>query len=112
MANLREKVPGEFTDDERWYKFFTLRSLIAFLTGGLIDFLVTVTFRKAGLGMVGFITGTLLFLILFGLATLRWPQEDTVRGGGRITGNLLLTALFHRRNQNIYVRMFEEAEDD
>lgn len=111
MANLREQVPGEFTDDERWYRFFTLKTLIAFAIGTALDFLLTVLFSKIGAAAFGLVLGTLLLFVIVSFVSVRWPMTDTVRGGGKTLSELSVALFAHRKNRALYVRIFRKEED-
>lgn len=110
MAGLRERTPRQFSDDERWYRFFTKWSLLALVAGAGIDWLVTRLFMRFGAGGTGFCIGTAAALCVFASVTVKWPTEDTERGGGTPLGVMLLKVACHRRNRRVYARM--DREDD
>lgn len=111
MANLKEKVPGEFTDDERWYRFFTLKTLIAFAAGALIDFALTLLFAKVNAAAFGFVLGTMILIAIVSFVAVKWPMVDTLHGGGKTLLELSIALAAHRRNRAVYVRMHRKGEE-
>lgn len=111
MANLREKVPGEFTDDERWYKFFTLKTLIATAAGVLVDAALTALFAKAGAAALGFVLGTFILIAMVSFVAVKWPVVDTMHGGGKTLLELAAALVAHRRNRAVYVRQHRKEDE-
>ena len=104
MAGLRETVPSEFADDERWYKYFTKKSLFTLVAGAAFAYVMTALFRMVGLTIVGFIIGAIVAGAAFLAVVVRWPVEDTIHGGGASLDVLLFRVIARKRERTVLIR--------
>lgn len=107
MANLQEKVPGEFSDDERWYRFFTKKSLLTLCGCIAFAFVLSRLFAFIGLMAVGLIAGTVIGGIVFAMTVITWPVEDPVHGSGNTLAFKAYKYLSVKKNGRIFVRGYK-----
>lgn len=111
MADLREEVPREFADDERWYRFFTRKSILVLLIMGVISLLIVKFFMWMGIHMVGIYIALALLGIVMLLVMLPVPEGDILHGSGCTCDIILLRLLIHRKKAKIYMKGYREERD-
>lgn len=112
MANLREEVPAEFTDDERWYKYFTKKSLIIMIILLFYLYAVISFFGMFRLAAVGVIIWALTALPVFLCFCMKIPADDPIHGGGAELDEILLRILAVRLHGRIYCDMAAGEDRD
>lgn len=117
MANLREEVPQEFrADDERWYKYFTNKSLIVLLAGIAFTFILYKAFNIFHLGIVGLLIGAVIAVGAFFITVFKWPLVDTMNGGGLTLARIIYNTICCKKHGRVYVKLHgsssEESKDD
>ena len=108
MANLREEVPMEFADDERWYKYFTKKTLIVLMAAVMFTYLLTVILGLIHLQALGLIIGISVFAVF----NIKLPNTDVLHGGGSTLDVLIARILARRRNGCIMTAYPEDAESE
>lgn len=114
FIDLREEVPREFSDDERWYRFFTRKSIVVLLTMGVVSLILVKIF-----GFIGFHTaGVYISLILSGIVMLAVmlpiPEGDVIHGSG-CTCDVILFRMFVRMRKKtgrIYRKTCQSRAED
>lgn len=104
MAKLREEVPAEFGQDERWYKYFTNKSMIVAACGAAFTYIISKLFSVVGLGVPAFIAGIIISVFAFFVAVVKIPMNDTILGAGTTLDIILLRKICHRKNKRLYVK--------
>ena len=104
MANLQEKVPGEFSDDERWYRFFTKKSLMTLCGCIAFAFILSRLFSLVNMMALGLIIGVAIGGAVFASTVVKWPEEDPVHGSGNTLAFKAYKYLSVKRNGRIFVR--------
>ena len=112
MANLREEVPMEFADDERWYKYFTKKTLIVLMAAVMFTYLLTVILGLIHLQALGLIIGILVGGTVFAVFNIKLPNTDVLHGGGSTLDVLIARILARRRNGCIMTAYPEDAESE
>ena len=110
MANLREEVPAEFADDERWYKYFTKKTLVVLMVAVLFTYVLMALFGLIHLRAVGLIVGVLIGGLVFIAYNIKLPSTDVLHGGGCTLDVLFARILARRKNGAIMVR-YQESID-
>lgn len=111
---LREEVPREFSDDERWYRFFTTKMIVVLLVGAGFTFLMYRLFSLFNAGVVALIVFGLLTLIALALVAIKVPRDGAfaMYGQGTLLSTLLYRVIVRRKKGRIYVAgIGKEAAD-
>lgn len=113
MANLREEVPEEFrSDDERWYRYFTKKS-IAVLAGGIgVTFLLYKMFSAFHCGLVGFFIGATIAIGALFITVFKWPVADTLSGGGLTLARIIYNTICNKRHGRTFVKINESSSEE
>lgn len=97
-------IPEEFSDEDRWFKFFTKKQAIMIVAAiGIMVMLVKI-FDGAGLAFIGVIFGGLLVIAITVIAMLKLPETNYLRGGGQTLDVILFKRFIRKRNRRIYVK--------
>lgn len=108
--SLHHDIPSEFTDDGRWFHFFTKKGII-FVAVGLVImyglYKVTVPF---GFTLAGVIVG-LVITILLGFVSMFPSPSDYIHGSGITIDVLILRRFIRWANRCIYVKGYEAGID-
>ncbi|XBX10700.1 hypothetical protein QMP26_41100 (plasmid) [Enterocloster clostridioformis] len=110
MADLREEVPREFSDDERWYRYFTRKSIFALLVMGVFSMGIVKFFTFIGIQLVGIYTALILTCVVMAVIMLPIPEGDCLHGSGCTCDTILMRLYVRRKNQYIYVKKLEAEE--
>jgi len=108
MAHLREKVPVDFSDDERWYKYFTKKSLLTAAIGIGILVLMTSVFSKIGSALFGVIMGIFVGGGFFACTVIKYPGQDSLND----TGETIDVVIYRRITRMLKGRIFVNFHDN
>lgn len=104
MADLREEVPREFSDDERWYRFFSRKSILVLLIMGVMDLAIVKFFAFIHLQTPGIFVAIILTVVVMAAVMLPIPEGDVLHGSGSTCDVILFRLYVRRKNSKIYVR--------
>ena len=109
---LHEERPAEFTDDERWARYFTTTSLIALMVLGgfcliLCKICASMRILPLGLAVSVVILGGGAFVFLVPV-----PEGDLWHGQGTLIAKILMRVVIRRRMGRIYVRLTSRMGED
>ena len=100
---MTEEIPSEFTDEEKWFKFFPKTAFIALGVGTLFTLLLANLLKGAGLFMATVITGAIPTIICVALIMIPKPDTEWLKGGGQSYSTLIIKRLLRRMKRCIYV---------
>ena len=112
MAGLRAERPPEFSNDERWFKIFTTKSLIVFLIMSLIGYLIARFFILFGLTPIGIMAALLLVTMSMVVVMVPLPGKDVLNGSGMTLDVMLFQMLVRKKRACIYVKMCQTGDDE
>jgi hypothetical protein len=112
MALGSYKIPKEFKDEDKWFKFFTKRQLIYAAAIIFIDVNVVKFTHLFHLEVLGIIVAILVTLILGGMAFITMPADKYLIGGGMSLESLILRLFlkYQPSNKKIYVKNYEKEQ--
>lgn len=114
MNSLSHPTMGDVREDEeKWFKFFTKRSLLACLIGIVPGYLL---FSVAGMFLPTMAAGAVWLAVevfLFIITTVRLSVEDKRnKGGGQFLYMVMLRKLIRRFSRTYYIKMNTEGEEE
>ena len=104
-------IPSEFTDEDKWFKFFTKKSLVALMVSGIIAYGIIWAARFLGILIPGILVGALLVIIVTGSTMLPYPETEYMRGGGLTLDVLLARRIIRKVNACLYVKGYSADEE-
>lgn len=115
MANFRYDTPDNFKEyKERWFKYFTIPSLMATIIFAIIGGLIFIPlFNVFGLIYAGIIMTAISSGIGYCITTFPIPLDSKFPGAGLKPITLIFRVVLRRlpRNRKIYVKHYGEYEN-
>lgn len=108
MTKFRYSIPSEFSDEDRWFKYFTKRDLIALAIGGVITVALYRFTLQFGKPIIGLIIGGIIIAISLSLSMNKIPDTFYLKGGGQPIVVYLLKILIRKKKKVIYVKGYSE----
>jgi hypothetical protein len=113
MAKLTYSIPSEFSDEDRWFKFFTKKDVgVLVVTGALTIFLYKTTGTLFGKPFIGLLVGGIIMAISLFLSMAKLPDTMYMAGGGQTIASILLKKLLRKKNKMVYVKGYNEWEEE
>lgn len=100
-----DDIPGEFKDEERWFKFFPRNVAIMLLVSLAVGFGIVKAFEAITGHFVVPLIIVVLFTIFLGYIMMKKKDSsDVMRGGGQSIFYLWIYKAYRRKNRKIYVK--------
>ena len=109
MADLREEVPREFSDDERWYRFFSRKAILVLLIMGVVDLAIVKFFTLIHLQTAGIFISIILTAVVMAAVMLPIPEGDVLHGSGSTCDVILFRLYVRQKSSKIYVKGFTDS---
>lgn len=112
MAFGTYRVPREFKDEDRWFRFFTKTQLLIVGVGVAICAIVFIIFSLIGLFIPALIISVIVLCIAGLLAFLPMPNNKYLYGGGypvHVIAKRLMNKMFINKKR-LYIKF--ETEDE
>ena len=77
------EIPGEFSDEDRWFKFFNKRQALMIGVSIIFAILVIKGMTSIGLLPVGVIIGIFAVVFVSVSVMVKIPEMEYLRGGGQ-----------------------------
>ena len=101
---LKHEIPSEFTDEDKWLKYFSKKSILALCITGAVAFLFYQVGKFLGAGLVGIAFGALIMAA--GVAPTMIPRSETeyLKGGGITYDVIAIRWLIRKSKKIIYIK--------
>lgn len=109
----RYKIPKEFKDEDKWFKFFTKRQLIYVGVAIAIAFFIGRFFYGLGLLPVGISLAFVVVVIAMVVSMGTMPLDKYLWGGGFSFENIitrLINKKFIKKNKRVFTITYKEIE--
>lgn len=111
--SMRHYVPGDFSNETKWLKFFGNKQILLVAIGVAITYACykgsTFLF---GQGFVGIVFGLIIALIIVAPAMIPVPQTDYIKGGGVTWDVIFIRKMIRKRSRVIYVKGWNKDRRD
>lgn len=105
-------IPPEFTDDEKWLKFFSTKQAKVFVASGVAAVVTAKICSLFGNAAAGIVMGILFMAVCLILVSVPIPVENYLKGGGLTLDILLARRYIRWRNKGIYVLGYRDYADE
>ena len=116
MLKLEQKIPKDFQDSERWFKYFNTKSLAAIIIIGALTIAIASFLKPLHLFWLGIVLGVALLAYVLYLINVKVRIDDVEIGAGMSKGEVFINKLCCRRNGRTFLKVYrqerEEAEND
>lgn len=103
------EIPAEFSDEDRWLKFFTKPQALCLSASVLISILLTKMLALISLTVIGIIIGILLVIATLIITMGKMPEANYLRGGGLYFDTILARKFIRKKKRCIYVKGYGES---
>lgn len=105
LERMTEEIPGEFTDEEKWLKFFPKEAFIALGIGVGITLLMANFFKiiMASLFLPILIINGAITAVIVALIMVHRADTEWLTGGGQSYASIIIKKIIRRANRCIYV---------
>lgn len=112
MVKFTYNIPSEFTDEDKWFKYFTKKDMGVILVTGVI----TLTLYKLSDSLlekpfIGLIIGGIIMCISLFCSMVKLPDTLYLTGGGQTILTLMMRRLVRKRNRVIYIKGYDDWEE-
>lgn len=111
MDRFVYNIPSEFTDEDKYFKFFTKKDLAVIIITGAFTFLLFKIAGHFGRPLVGLIIGIIIMILSIGCSMIKKPSSEYLTGGGQVIMILILRRLIRRKKKVIYIKGYDDLED-
>ena len=105
-------IPAEFTDEDKWFRFFYKKNLAVFCAGAAFTYLLWKVLDLGGLGIAGLIAGGMVTTAITAVTMLPIPESSYLKGGGQTLDIILIRRLIRRKSAVIYIRGYGRDGDE
>lgn len=100
----RFEVPASLGKKAKWYKYFSLRSLVVGLVMAAIGVLIGKLISFAGITMYYIVFWAMLTVTVTGLTMIEIPNTNWLRGGGNTVDTLLIKKMIRKKSRCLYIK--------
>lgn len=108
---LRHEIPSEFTDEDRWFKYFTKKTLAFIMVGCVITCLLFKLCSFFGGAIIGVVLGLVITVALGAVSMIPVPENQFLRGGGLTYDVIIIRRFIRRKNKVVYVKGYENEKE-
>ncbi len=107
------KVPREFKDEDKWFRFFTKTQLFIMLIGLAISVVFFLIFGAIHATKLAVILSVFVLLVCALLAFFKIPESRYLYGGGYPAYQILLRIIrkYFVEKKQIYIKNIRQEED-
>lgn len=102
------EIPQGLTDEIKWYKYFTLRSLIVGICVGGLGVPIIKCLSGLGITIYLIVVWILLTMAITFLTMYRIPSTNWLNGGGEYIDQYLLKRLIRRKKHCLYIKGYNQ----
>ena len=104
----RYEIPQGLNEEIRWFKYFSLRSLIIALCTAGIGILIGNLIKGLGISLYFIVFWIALTIAVTALTLFKIPNSNWLGGGGEYIDKHLIKILIRKRNKCIYLKGYNQ----
>lgn len=109
MVKFTYSIPSEFTDEDKYFKYFTKKNMAVIIITGFIMFLLyKLTGSLFGKPFIGLIIGGIIMLVSILCVMVKIPETLYLEGGGQTILTILTRKYVRKRNKVIYIKGYDD----
>jgi hypothetical protein len=107
------RVPREFKDEDKWFRYFNKKQAVVLVLTLLADYRMLVAASEHGLVLPALVAAVLLTLVAAGIVMVQLPVDVMFLTGGGITLDQWLFRIILRKSRRvIYTKHSCEKEEE
>lgn len=104
------RVPREFKDEDKWFRYFNKKQALILVLTGLADYRLVMFAANHDLVMIAIIVAIILTLLVGGVIMIKLPVDVMFLTGGGITlDEWLLRIILRKCHKVIYAKNMQEG---
>ncbi len=105
------RVPREFKDEDKWFRYFNKKQAVVMVLAGLVDYRMVMAGSSHGLTLPAVVAAVLLTLVAGGLVMVHLPVDVMFLTGGGITLDQWIFRVILRKSRKvIYTKNVQERD--
>lgn len=100
-------IPSEFSDEDKWFKYFTKKTLACTLLSGMFMVLLGNFTSLFGSRAPGLILGSIIVVFVIFITNFKIPETEYLKGAGQTIDVILIRKYLRRRAKCIYVKGYK-----
>lgn len=101
---LVHEIPSEFNDEDKWFKWFTKRSMLYIVAGLGSTYLLYRLFMLIHHPFIGIIIGAIITVTLGAISMIPIPEGNYLKGSGQTVDVILIRRWIRRGSKTIYTK--------
>lgn len=101
---LTYEIPQGFTDEIRWFRFFSLRSLIVMVSVAAPGIVLIRCFRSLESTLMLIVFWFFVVAVITALTMIRMPGSRWLGGGGEYLDQILVKRILRCRKRCLYIK--------
>lgn len=106
----RYEIPQGLTDESRWYKYFSLRSLIICLCVAGVGILIGNLIKGLGITIYFIVFWTVITIFITVLTMVKIPNSNWLRGGGEHVDQFVLKVFIRNQKRCLYIKGYDQMK--
>lgn len=112
MPKFTYSIPSEFSDEDKWLKFFRKKDMaVLIVTGAITVGLYKLTGLLIGNAIIGLIIGLLIMGVSMFCSMFPIPDTFYLTGGGQTIATLMIRRLIRKKKRVIYVKGYGKRKE-
>ena len=105
------RVPREFKDEDRWFRYFNKKQAATLVLTGIVDYRLIMAGASYGITIPAIVVAILLTLVMGGLVMIYLPVDVMFLTGGGITLDQWIFRIILRKSKKvIYTKNVHERD--
>ena len=104
----RFKVPAGLGKKAKWYKYFSLRSLLIGLCMAGIGIFIGKIVSRFGIGLYFAVFWAMLTIVITGITMIEIPNSNWLGGGGNTIDSILIKRFVRKKNRCLYIKGYNQ----
>lgn len=104
------RIPREFKDEDKWFRYFNKKQATVLVLTGLLDYRLIMVGASHGITIPAIVAAALLTLVIGGMVLIHLPVDVMFLTGGGITLDQWIFRVILRKSKKvIYTKNVEEG---
>lgn len=104
------RVPSEFKDEDKWFRYFTKKQAAVLVSSLLIDYRLVMAASPKGLLLPAAVAAVIFTVLTVGVVMVELPVDAMFLTGGGITLDQWLFRLFLRKRRRVIYTKYVKEE--
>ena len=105
------RVPRDFKDEDKWFRYFSKKQAVVLVLAGLVDYRLVMAGSSHGLTLPAVVAAVLFTLVAGGLVMVHLPVDVMFLTGGGITlDHWIFRVILRKSRKVIYTKNRQERD--